>query len=69
MLAATEAMIELLALADGERRCLLGVERAAGLVFPAGLFQGDALVDDLDDIGAGQEFINKGLWDTACHAD
>ena len=67
--AATEAVIELLYLADRERRGLFAVKRAAGLVFAAGLFQGHAVVDDLDDVRAVEKFVDKGLWDTPGHGD
>lgn len=33
------------------------MEGAAGLVFATGLFQRDTLIDDLNDIGSGQQFI------------
>ena len=50
--AAAEAVIELLALADRERRRLFVVERAAGDVFPALFPQRHARIDHVDDIDA-----------------
>jgi hypothetical protein len=38
------------------------MERAAGLVFPAGFFQRDAVINDLDNIGSGQQFIDELVW-------
>jgi hypothetical protein len=43
------------------------VKRAAGLVFTPGFFQLYTVVDDLDYVGAGEKFINKGLGDAASH--
>src|SRR5574339_902136 len=65
--AATEAMIELLGGTDAEGGGLLVVKRAAGDVIAPSLFQGDACVNDLDDIRAGEEIIDEVLRDPACH--
>jgi hypothetical protein len=65
---ATKTMVELLHLTDGERRGIFIVERTAGLVLPAGLFEWHARVDDLDDVGAGQQFIDKCLGNASGHA-
>jgi hypothetical protein len=64
---AAEAVIELLVGADRERRGLLVVERAAGLVFPAGALQLHAAADHLDDVGARDEFVDEVLRDAAGH--
>ena len=59
MFTATKTMVELFDLADGEGGGLFTVERAAGLVFTAGLFQGYAAIDDLDNIRAVKQFVDK----------
>ena len=61
--AAAEAVIELLVDADPERRRLLVVERAARLVFAPGLLQLHAAADHLEDVGAGDEFVDEVLGD------
>ncbi|MCY1383128.1 hypothetical protein D9M69_712240 [compost metagenome] len=43
------------------------MEGAAGGVVLAGLFQLDARGDHVDDIGAVEQVIDKGLWDQAGH--
>ena len=32
---------------------------AAGLIFPAGFFQGHTVINDLDYIGSGQQLIDE----------
>lgn len=59
--AATEAVIELLVGADAERRSLFLMERAAGGVVLAGLFQLQARADHIDDVGAVQKVVNEAL--------
>jgi hypothetical protein len=59
--AAAEAVEELLVDADPERRRLLVVERAAGLVLAPGLLQLHAAADHLDDVGAGDELVDEVL--------
>ncbi|MNQ42737.1 hypothetical protein D3C85_564450 [compost metagenome] len=59
--AAAEAVIELLVGADAERRSLFLVERAAGSVIFAGLFQLQARADHIDDVGAVQKVVNEAL--------
>ena len=66
--AAAEAVVELLAGADGEGWRFLVMERAAGLVLAAGLFQRHPGVDDIHDINAVEEFIDETLRDAAGHA-
>jgi len=65
--AAAEAVIELLVGADAERRGFLFVERAAGGVVLAGLFQLHARADHVDDVGAVQEVVNKALGNQPGH--
>ncbi len=43
------------------------MEGAAGLEFPAGLFQRDATADDLDDIGPREQFIDEVLGNGTGH--
>src|SRR5437016_8918148 len=50
--AAAEAVIELLGRADGKRRRLLGVERAAREIVRPALLQRDVASDHVDDIDA-----------------
>ena len=57
--AAAEAVVELFARADGERRGLFFVERAAGHVVGAAFLQRHALVDDVDNIGFGQQLVDE----------
>src|SRR5262249_54382042 len=61
--AAAEAVIELLGRADGERGRLLGVERAAGDVIRAALFQRYIALDHVDDIDAMDKFLLEGIGD------
>ena len=61
--AATEAVVELLRLADGEGRCLLVVERAACRIVGPGLFQRHVTVDQVDNVDAMQQFLDEGLRD------
>ena len=67
VLAAAEAVIELLVRAHPEGGGLLVVERAAGLVLAPRLLQLYAGADDLHDIGAGDELVDEVLRD-ASHA-
>ena len=64
---AAEAMVELLLAADREGGGLLVVERAAGLVVLSGLAQGDATVDEVDDVGAGEEGVDEVGGNSAGH--
>src|SRR5690606_399437 len=65
--AAAEAVVELLVGADAERRGLFLVERAAGRVVLAGLFQLDTRTHHLDDVGAVEQIVNEGLRYQAGH--
>ena len=64
---AAEAVEELLGLADGERGCLLVMERTARHVLLAFTLQGYTGIDDTDDIAASDQVIDEMLGDTACH--
>src|SRR5690606_26539548 len=66
--AAAEAVVELLRRAHREGSGLLFVERTAGLVILARLLQGYVGVDDLDDVGPQQDFVDELLGDAAAHA-
>jgi hypothetical protein len=55
----TEAMIELLLRTNGKGRGFLVVERAAGLKFTTGPFQGDPPFNQFYDISTAQQFFNK----------
>src|SRR5690606_9028536 len=61
--AAAEAVIELLARADRERRGLLAVEGAAGEVVGAALLQRQVAFDDVDDVDPGQQVLDEGSRD------
>src|SRR5262249_37737667 len=65
VLAAAEAVIELLFRAHPERRRLFAVERAAGLVLAPLLLEWHARADDLGDVGASDQLIDEGLGDSA----
>ena len=65
--ATAEAVVELLLLTDGERGAFFVMKRTASLIVLAGLLQPHPRVDQLDDIGAYEQIIDKGLWDPACH--
>ena len=62
MRAASEAVIELLDRAYGERRRLFAVERAAGLVVGARFFERNVAIDDLDNVDAAKKRRNKIIW-------
>ena len=51
--AATEAMVKLLARADGKRRGFLLVERTAGHIVRAAFLQRNLFIDDVDHIDFG----------------
>ena len=61
--AAAEAMVELLGRADRKRGRLFRMERAAGRVVGAGLLQRDIALHHVDDVDAGQQFLDEGLGD------
>ncbi|MOA40979.1 hypothetical protein D3C78_1629010 [compost metagenome] len=63
MRAAAEAVVELLAGADGEGRRFFLVERAAGRVVLACLFQRDVTIHHVDDVDAGQQLVYEILRD------
>ena len=65
--ATAEAMVELLLRADGEGGGALVVERATCLEVPARLAQGDALADQVDDVGTREELIDEAWGDSAGH--
>ena len=65
--AAAEAVVELLVRAHPERRRLLVVEGAAGLVFAARFLQRDARADQLDDVAARDQVIDEALRDATGH--
>ncbi len=65
--AATEAMIELLLRTHPEGGGLLGMKRAARLVFAPGFLEADPRADDLDDVGACDDLVDERLWDSTGH--
>ena len=65
VLAAAEAVVELLVRAHPEGRGFLGVERTAGLVLAAGLLQRHAPADEFHDISAGDELVDEVLGDAS----
>ena len=65
VLAAAEAVIELLVGAHPEGGGLLVVERAAGLVLATGLLQLHACADHLHDVGAGDQLVDEVLGDAS----
>jgi len=65
--AAAEAVVELLVGTDAERRGLFLVERAAGRVVLAGLFQLDTRTHHFNDVGAVEQIVNEGLRYQAGH--
>ncbi len=64
---AAETVIELLLLTDGKRGAFFVMKRAASLVVLTGFLQSHTGVDQLDNVCAYQQIIDKGLWDPACH--
>ena len=64
---ATEAVVELFGRTDGKGGGLFVVEGTTGLVFASGLFQRHARVDDIDNVDASDQIINKGLWNSSRH--
>ena len=67
--AATKAVIELLVRAHRERRRLLVVKRAAGLVLAARALELHAAADHLDDVGACDQLVDEMLRDAAGHGN
>ncbi len=65
--AAAKAVIELLVRAHPERRGLLVVKRAAGLVLAPRLLQRHAAADGLDDIRVCDQLVNEALGNAAGH--
>ena len=65
--AAAEAVIKLLLLADGERRCLFLVKWAQRLMVASHFAQWQALVNDVNDVEPAEELLNKFLGDLAGH--
>ncbi len=61
--AAAEAVVKLLGRADRERGGFFAVEGAAGEVVGAALLERKIAFDDVDDVDAGQQFLDEGLWD------
>ena len=62
---AAEAVIELLGRDHVEARRLLAVEGAQALEVLAGALELDVRTDDLDDVGAGEQFVDESLGDHA----
>ena len=67
--AAAEAVVETLGGTHRKRRRLFIVERAAGLELAARLLELHAATDDLDDIRAGNQVVDKILGDQSGHTD
>jgi len=65
--AAAEAMVELLGRANRKRGRFLFVERAAGFVLVAPLFERYAAVDNVYDISTREDVIDKGVGYAAWH--
>ena len=65
--AATKAIIELFVGIDAERRASFLVERAAGRVILARLFEFDTPVYHLDDVDAVQQVIEESLGNPSSH--
>ena len=63
MRAAAEAVVELLGRAYGERRRLLAVERAAGEMVGAALFQRHVALDHVDDVDPMEQFLLERIGD------
>jgi len=63
MRAATEAMVELLGRTDGERRRFFVVKRAQAKQVGPALAQLHVAPDDVDNIDAGEQILEKRLWD------
>ena len=64
--AATEAIIELLVWSHGEGGCFFLVEGAAGAVVAAGFLQGHAGINQLYQVGTGQQIMCE-IFRNACH--
>jgi len=62
MCAATEAMIELLALADRKRRRFFVMKGTAGHVIGASLFQRNVTLDHVHDVEAIEQILNEAFW-------
>ena len=64
---AAEAVVELFVGADGKRRGFLVVKGAARLEILAHLGKRHARVNDVHDVDARKQLVNKGLGDSAGH--
>ena len=62
MSATTKAMIELLGLANCKRRGFFVVERTAGNIIGACLFQWDVSFNHIHDVEAVEQILNETFW-------
>jgi hypothetical protein len=63
VLAATEAVIELFDRTDRERRGFFTMEGTQAHPVGTPFSQFHVATDDIDDVNAGQQFLNEKLWD------
>jgi hypothetical protein len=62
MRTATKAMIKLLALANRKRGGFFVVKRATGGIIRARLFQGHIALDNIDNVEAVEQILDKAFW-------
>ncbi len=67
MRAAAKAVIKLFFTVYGERRGFFIMEWTTRVVVLALLFQLYTRVDEIDDVGARQQVIDKNTWDSSSH--
>jgi hypothetical protein len=67
MRATAKAMVKLFIRANGERGRFFAMERTTGSVISTGFFQRYALVYQFNDVGTGQQFVDKLSGDLSCH--
>lgn len=67
MRATTKAVVKLFLTVHGERGGFFVMERTTRVVIFALLFQLYTRVDEIDDVGASQQVINKNTWDSSSH--
>ena len=65
--ATAEAVVKLFFTVYGERGGFFVMERTARMVVLALLFELYPRVDEIDDVGSGQQVIDKNAWDSSSH--
>ena len=64
---AAEAVVKLFFTVDGERGGFFVMDRTARVIIFALLFQLSPRVDEIDDVGSGEQVIDENAWDSSGH--